>query len=37
MGEVYQGHDTKLGHDVAIKVVTATFVNDLERLSRFQR
>jgi serine/threonine protein kinase/Tol biopolymer transport system component len=37
MGEVYQAHDTKLGRDVAIKVLPANFVNDLERLSRFQR
>src|SRR6202162_2620669 len=37
MGEVYQAHDTKLGRDVAIKVLPANFVNDPERLSRFQR
>src|SRR5690349_17944759 len=37
MGEVYQAHDTKLGRDVAIKVLPANFVNDAERLSRFQR
>jgi len=37
MGEVYQAHDTKLGRDVAIKVLPAAFVNDPERLSRFQR
>ena len=37
MGEVYQAHDTKLGRDVAIKVLPANFVNDSERLSRFQR
>src|SRR6202165_2688763 len=37
MGEVYQAHDTKLGRDVAIKVLPTNFVNDPERLSRFQR
>jgi Tol biopolymer transport system component len=37
MGEVYRAHDTKLGRDVAIKVLPAIFVNDPERLSRFQR
>jgi eukaryotic-like serine/threonine-protein kinase len=37
MGEVYQAHDTKLGRDVAIKVLPAAFVHDAERLSRFQR
>src|SRR5712664_4001853 len=37
MGEVYQAHDTKLGRDVAIKVLPAAFVHDAERLARFQR
>ena len=37
MGEVYQAHDTKLGRDVAIKVLPSAFVNDPERLTRFQR
>jgi Tol biopolymer transport system component len=37
MGEVYHARDTKLGRDVAIKVLPANFVNDPERLSRFQR
>src|SRR3984893_15347099 len=37
MGEVYRAHDTKLGRDVAIKVLPPNFVNDPERLSRFQR
>src|SRR4029077_8881821 len=37
MGEVYQAHDTKLGRDVAIKVLPEAFARDPERLSRFQR
>jgi Tol biopolymer transport system component len=37
MGEVYQPHDTKLGRDVAIKVLPEAFAHDAERLSRFQR
>jgi serine/threonine protein kinase len=37
MGEVYQAHDTKLGRDVAIKVLPEAFVHDPERLARFQR
>jgi serine/threonine protein kinase/Tol biopolymer transport system component len=37
MGEVYRAHDTKLGRDVAIKVLPEAFAHDAERLSRFQR
>src|ERR1700687_3609516 len=37
MGEVYQARDTKLGRDVAIKVLPEVFAYDAERLSRFQR
>src|ERR1700675_2567975 len=37
MGEVYQACDTKLGRDVAIKVLPQAFAHDPDRLSRFQR
>src|ERR1700680_636314 len=37
MGEVYQAHDTKLGRDVAVKVLPEAFAHDADRLSRFQR
>jgi eukaryotic-like serine/threonine-protein kinase len=37
MGEVYQARDTKLGRDVAVKVLPLAFVHDAERLARFQR
>jgi len=37
MGEVYQAHDTKLGRDVAIKVLPEAFAHDADRLLRFQR
>ncbi|HEY4581222.1 MAG TPA: serine/threonine-protein kinase, partial [Candidatus Acidoferrales bacterium] len=37
MGDVYQAHDSKLGRDVAIKVLPEQFARDPERLARFQR
>src|ERR1700730_1958592 len=37
MGEVYQAHNTKLGRDVAMKVLPEAFAHDPERLSRSQR
>jgi serine/threonine-protein kinase len=37
MGEVYQAKDTKLGRDVAIKVLPEEFARDTDRVARFQR
>jgi len=37
MGEVYRAEDTKLGRDVAVKVLPAAMASDPERLERFQR
>jgi Tol biopolymer transport system component len=37
MGEVYRARDTKLGRDVAIKILPRLFVSEPERLARFAR
>ena len=37
MGEVYRANDTRLKRQVAIKVLPGSFVDDPERLARFQR
>jgi TolB-like protein len=37
MGEVYRATDTKLGRDVALKVLPAEMAHNPERLARFQR
>jgi serine/threonine protein kinase len=37
MGEVYRAHDSKLGRDVAIKILPSHFLGDPERRVRFAR
>ena len=37
MGEVYQGRDTQLGRDVAVKVLPTNVSTDVERLRRFEQ
>jgi eukaryotic-like serine/threonine-protein kinase len=37
MGEVYRARDTKLGRDVAIKILPSHFTSDPDRLARFER
>jgi hypothetical protein len=37
MGEVYRAHDTRLGRDVAIKVLPPHLIDSSEALARFER
>jgi len=37
MGAVYRARDTKLGRDVALKILPAAFATDPDRLMRFER
>jgi eukaryotic-like serine/threonine-protein kinase len=37
MGEVYRARDTRLGREVAVKVLPASFSSDADRLRRFEQ
>jgi serine/threonine-protein kinase len=37
MGEVWRATDTKLGREVAVKVLPEAFAQDADRMSRFTR
>jgi Tol biopolymer transport system component len=37
MGEIYKASDTRLGRDVAVKILPISFAEDADRLRRFQQ
>ena len=37
MGEVYRARDTRLGREVALKILPSSFTSDADRLRRFEQ
>jgi Tol biopolymer transport system component len=37
MGEVYRARDTRIGREVAVKVLSASYADDADRLKRFEQ